>query len=417
MNNQYSISIFIDTRREKSNKKYPVKLRVYATQLRKQKFYPTIFEFTKKEFASIWETQKPREEYKDTRLEMQALDNLANKTAKLLKPFSFEQFEKKLFRKSGEGENVFYQYQQIIEKNEKFERYGNASNYAMSLKSIKDFLHHGKGKEPARLLFYEITPAWLNSYENYMLVNKERSRTTVSMYLRALRAVFNSAISDNEIEPEVYPFGKKKYQVPSVKKVKKSLTKEQLRKLFEAKPRTPEQEEAKDLWFFSYACNGMNVKDIALLRHKDLENDKIVYYRAKTINTAKADLKPIVIYLNEWSLSIIKKYGSSGNEPDELIFRIVQKGDSEIQKFTKIKNFTRFINQNLKKLAIAESLPKDISTYWARHSFSTNAIRNGASMEFVSEALNHRDLNTTQNYFAGFEDADKKELMKKMMNF
>jgi integrase/recombinase XerD len=417
MNNQYSISIFIDTRREKSNKKYPVKLRVYATQLRKQKFYPTIFEFTRKEFASIWETQKPREEYKDTRLEMQALESLANKTAKLLKPFSFEQFEKKLFRKSGEGENVFYQYQLIIDKNKKFDRYGNASNYEMSLKSIKAFLHYSKGKEPARLQFYEITPAWLNNYENFMLVTKERSRTTVSMYLRALRAVFNSAISENEIEPEVYPFGKKKYQVPSVKKVKKSLTKEQLRKLFEAKPRTPEQEEAKDLWFFSYACNGMNVKDIALLRHKDLENDKIVYYRAKTINTAKADLKPIVVYLNEWSLSIINKYGNYEKQPDGLIFKIVQNSDSEIIKFNKIKNFTRFINQNLKILAIAESLPKDISTYWARHSFSTNAIRNGASMEFVSEALNHSDLKTTQNYFAGFEDADKKELMKKMMNF
>jgi len=38
-------------------------------------------------------------------------------------------------------------------------------------------------------------------------------------------------------------------------------------------------------------------------------------------------------------------------------------------------------------------------------------------MEFVSEALNHSDLRTTQGYFAGFKEKDKKELMKNMMSF
>jgi site-specific recombinase XerD len=121
-------------------------------------------------------------------------------------------------------------------------------------------------------------------------------------------------------------------------------------------------------------------------------------------------------------MSFLRSSKSIKISKNNLIYLIIDNykrisSNSEIIKFNKIKNFTRFINQNLKILAIAESLPKDISTYWARHSFSTNAIRNGASMEFVSEALNHSDLKTTQNYFAGFEDADKKELMKKMMSF
>jgi len=75
------------------------------------------------------------------------------------------------------------------------------------------------------------------------------------------------------------------------------------------------------------------------------------------------------------------------------------------------------INQHIKKLAETIELPSNISTYWARHSFATSAIRNGASMEFVSEALSHSDLKTTQSYFAGFEEESKKEIMKSLMEF
>jgi len=58
-----------------------------------------------------------------------------------------------------------------------------------------------------------------------------------------------------------------------------------------------------------------------------------------------------------------------------------------------------------------------VSTYWARHSFATNAIRNGASMEFVQESLGHGSLSTTQQYFAGFENEAKRDFFQKLMNF
>jgi len=68
-------------------------------------------------------------------------------------------------------------------------------------------------------------------------------------------------------------------------------------------------------------------------------------------------------------------------------------------------------------LAVANKLPSDISFYYARHSFATNSLRKGASMEFISEALNHSDLSVTKNYFAGFEDEAKKEFANSIMNF
>jgi len=417
MNKQVFISIVLDTRREKANKKYPVKLRVFTSQPRIQKLYPTKFEFTKNEFTSIWGTLKTRNEHKEIKRELQAIETKAINIIKELNTFTFEQFEKKLFRKIGEGENIFYQYQIIIEELKKKKRIGTASNYELSLKSIKAFINYKTGKEPKQLFFVEVTTKFLNDYENYMIKAKERSSTTVGMYLRPLRAVFNSAISNKEITNEIYPFGIKKYVIPTGESVKKALSKDELKKLFEAKPLTPEQQRAKDFWFFSYSCNGMNIKDIAILKYKNLYDDKFEYLRAKTIITTKKKPKKIVIYLNKYTKSIIKKYANKNKEPNNFIFPILNDNQTELEMFNKIKNFTRFVNQNLKKLAISVELTSDISTYWARHTFSTLAIRGGATMEFVSEALNHSNIKTTQNYFDGFDDETKKEFAQTLMNF
>jgi len=36
-------------------------------------------------------------------------------------------------------------------------------------------------------------------------------------------------------------------------------------------------------------------------------------------------------------------------------------------------------------------------------------------MEFVSETLSYRDMKTTQNYFAGFDEESKREIIRKVM--
>jgi site-specific recombinase XerD len=418
METQYFISIVLDKRRIKGNGRFPVKLRVYTPYPKTQKLYPTNFEFTDKEFNSIWETTKPRNEFKETRRIIQAIENKAIDTAKGLTVFSFNEFEKKLFRKKGEGENVFYHYKTIIEGLKLEGQIGTASSYELSLKSLREYLSFLKVKDQSILFFNDITVKWLNNYEKFMTEKpKERSLTTVAIYLRALRAVFNKAINEKEIQLEIYPFGKRKYQIPAVRKVKKSLNKIELKTLFYTTPQNAEQEKAKAFWFFSYACSGMNIKDIALLRYKDLNEDRITYFRAKTIKTAKADLKPINVFLTDFTFQIIEKYGSKNKAPNQLIFDIINDNQNIEEQHWKIKNFTKFINQNLKKLAEKNNITGKISTYWARHSFATNAIRGGASMEFVSEALNHRDLKVTQGYFSGFEDNAKKEFMNSLMNF
>lgn len=409
MSNNITVSIYLDTRRAKQNDKYPVKLKVYQPEGNTRKYYPIGFEFTIKEFDSIWNTSKTRKEFKEIKDELNSIQVQYSEIVKKINPFSFNEFEKKAFLKSTNNENdVSGHYNETIERLRKNKQFGTASCYYLCLKSLLAF--HNKKK----LQFSEITPSWLNEYENYMIDNG-KSKTTVSIYLRTLRTIFNNAIAEKFINPEIYPFGKRKYVIPSPKAVKKALSKEQLKTLFESIPQTPEQEKAKDFWFLSYACSGVNMKDILNWKWKNLNDDVLIFNRAKTINTKK-DQKPIVIHLNDFSKSIVQKYAKQGT-PESLIFPILNTTDSPEKNFRQVKNFTKFINQNLLKLAKSIGINEPISTYWARHSFTTTAINRGASLEFIGEALGHSDMKTTIGYFAGFESEAKKLFSQSLMEF
>ncbi|MBK8245333.1 MAG: site-specific integrase [Saprospiraceae bacterium] len=417
MDKKVFISIALDKRRKKDNGKYPVKLRVFTTEPRIQKLYSTSFEFTEKEFQNIWITSKPKQEIRDIREKLKDIEKMAFDKAEDLVPFSFFEFEKKLYTSKGDRQNLIFKYKEQIERFKSLDQIGTAKMYELSLKSLLAFSKQLSGKEIESLNFREITSNWLELYEKHMTGTLNRSTTTISMYLRSLRAIFNNAIAAKDIEPEFYPFGKRKYQIPSSKSVKKALDKSQLKILFDAIPKTPEQEKARDFWFLSYLCNGINVKDIALLRYENLNGDELTFIRAKTRTTSKSNLKTITIYLNEYSKNILSKYSNTTKNPKNHIFTIVSDLDSELTKFDKIKNFTRFINQNLKILAKDNGITEEISSYWARHSFATNLIRSGGSMELVGELFGHSDKKTTQNYFAGFEDNEKRNIISKIMDF
>lgn len=410
----HNISMVLDKRRKKKSGKYPVKLRVFTSTPRKQKLYPTRFEYTEEEFSSIWETVRPRTVYKQARQQLMAIEQTANAIANDMEPFDFILFEKKLFRKRRDGTNVSYLYNERIRELRSFGQINTANNYQLALKSFGRYCIKDKCAIEDVSLF-DINANWLNKYEKYM-IQEGKSLTTVSIYVRTLKTIFNIAIGEREIESGYFPFGKGKYIVPKVTNKKKALSKEQLKVLFEATPKSPEEEMAKDFWFFSFACNGINMKDILLLKNRDIEDDSISFYRAKTISTSKGNLRKITVYLNDFAKDIIKKYKNDLLGQDDLVFPILQGFEDPSKIHYKIKNFTRFVNQHIKKICEEHGLPP-ISTYWARHSFATTAIRKGVSMEFVQESLGHSSLNTTKAYFAGFDDGTKKEFADQIMNF
>ena len=417
MKNECFISIYLDTRRLLNDGKYPVRLRVYASTPRIQKLYTTPFAYSQRDFESIWNTTKPRSEHKDARLMLAALESKAMELAKKITPFTHEQFERQYNRKASDVNRVAFYYEQRIAELTKSGQLGTASSYELSMKSIAHFANLKKAGKFDRLTFQDVTADWLKEYERYMTETSGKSLTTVGIYLRALRALFNEAKARRDIDPEFYPFGKRRYQIPATKNTKKALSSDHLRRLRDAVPANQEQAKARDFWFFSFACSGMNIKDIALLKWKDIEGDKLTFYRAKTMLTTKGRLTPIVVYLNEFAKQVIERYGKQGGSSSDFVFSIINEKNTPIEQRQKIQSFTRFVNQHIKRLAKANGLPEEVSSYWARHSFATTSIRKGASMELVSESLGHGNIRTTQGYFAGFDSDTKRELAESLMDF
>lgn len=414
----YLISIYHEKRRIKENGKFSVKLRVYnkSNNIKKVRYFTTGIDLTDKEFKEIWENAsntKFKGKKREIELKLKTIETRAEDVAKEMTVFDFITFEKKLFRKSTDKNNVQYHFNLVIDKNIKNNKIGTAESYKYTLKSLAQFSEDKKKTSIDKITFEAITIDWLNEYEKFML-EKGKSYTTVGIYTRTLRVVFNNAIESKDIHEDIYPFGKKKYQIPRTKKVKKALNSAQLKTLFNAEVTNESEAKAKDFWFFSYACNGMNLKDIALLKYTDIKDDKFSYYRAKTFDKT-AEKTTITIHLTDFTNGIITKYCNKNKSG--YVFDIINIKEDSLTQHKKIKNFTRYINDHIKRVAKASDLPVDISFYWARHSFATNSIRKGASMEFISEALNHSDLSVTKKYFAGFEDEAKKEFANSLLDF
>jgi integrase len=425
----YVITVYHDLRRAKkpadkkdkeeaethpTNKIYPIKLRVYFDY--KTRHYPIGLDISVKDFERSYFAERPRGTFAE--IKDNILINLARakRIAKEIEPFSLEKFEKKLLRPSGSAGNVFYYYTSTIARLKKEERIKTASNYELSEKSIKNYLKDHRNNSNA-ISFDSITVSFLNDYEKWML-KAGKGLTTVGIYLRPLRALFNVAIAAGEIEKDVYPFGKGKYEIPAGENVKKALTKDELKKLFLYQlPDESPLIKARVFWFFSYQANGMNIRDICDLQYLNYDGDRISFIRSKTKRTTKKKSKPITIIVTPFIREVITRYGNENKGPQTYLFPIFNHSMDAAEKVRVCNAFVRFINQHMKKLALLVGVDPAISTYFARHSFSTISVQNGSSLEFIQEALGHQSILTTQNYWAGFDHVKKIENANKLMDF
>ncbi|QQM28088.1 site-specific integrase [Elizabethkingia sp. M8] len=410
MKRDFVISVTLDKRRLKTDNTYPVRLRVFTPHDRKQKLYATAFSFTEKDFSSVWETTKPRSEYKEARLTLQAIESKANEIATSLIDFNFEDFERLMYNKTSREQNVNFYFNKFIEKHNQRNAIGTVSTYVSALRCLLRF------HPTPNIEFKDISVSYLEEFQRYCIEKEGKSLTTIGIYLRNLRAVFNEAIEQKTITRDSYPFGKRKYQIQAPAKVKKALSGEQLKLLYEGVPENVDQEKAKAFWFFSYLCNGMNFHDILNLKCGDVDSEKITFIRTKTAKSTIAP-KPIVVYITPYAKDVISKYGNLNQSPKDFIFPVFHHSQNAKEQYLKKQTFICFINKHFLKYAQSLGINEKISTYWARHSFTTTAIRKGASIEYVGEAIGHTDIKTTMNYFSGFEDQAKRDISHKLLDF
>lgn len=421
-----SLAIILDKRRIKQKiRKCPVKLRVAFE--RETKYYGTIYDLSEEEYGKL-NTPNVVAGLKAVRNKLRDIEREADNAIRTMSCFHFDDFEKEfildnpLFNQQKTTQNVTGAYgydvaqyahrfpifkeltmpagtllvafRSYIDKLLRGDRIGTAVCYQTSYYALEKF--HGN------VLFSEVTVDYLNDFERWML-RKNYSKTTIGIYVRSLRCIFNEAFQDGIIKRDKYPFGRRRYQVPTSRNIKKALTLEDVSKLYYLQPTRKEKQWAKDFWFFSYLGNGINPKDMACLKYKNIESDYFMFERAKTEKATRCDPKPITVFFTEDMRVIIDRWANKGKNPNNYVFPVLEPDITALRQYELIELFTQSINDWLRRVKKKLNIEKRLTTYVARHPFSTVLKRSGVSTEFIQESLGHTNIRTTEKYLDSFE--------------
>ncbi|MBR9859966.1 site-specific integrase [bacterium] len=389
--NQATAIIYLDQNRPKQNGKCSIKIKV--TYNRKRKYYSTGLDATSKEFEQALFGKRKTNEQKELKVKSEYFENKANDVIKTLAVFSFDAFQEMYLDHRNTTDSVSFAFDKYIENLRLENRLKTADSYHNAKVSLS--------KYKSDLSFAEVTPSFLKKYENWMMT-KGKSISTVGIYLRSLRTVYNS----QSINTKVYPFGKgkNKYTIPTSKNIKKALTLDEIGKIYNYEsPPLSAKDKAKDYWLFLYLCNGMNVKDFCLLKWSNINGNMLTYRRAKT-KRSRRESKQISVALKPETLRIIEKWGMLSINKEAYIFPHINNNmDAEQRKYV-YWSVTKSINKHMKQIASEVGINKEVTTYFARHSFATILKRSGTTIEMISELLGHSSVGVTENYLDSFEN-------------
>ncbi|MEN9549077.1 MAG: hypothetical protein RIR12_1668 [Bacteroidota bacterium] len=395
-----------DSRRIKKDGRLPLKLRI--TYKGGRKYYSTGHSATQEEWIQI-NSDTVKGKLRTVKNDIAVIEKEAERMLDRITPFSFRRFEDEFFEKPVRYSTLEALFKAYVAQLNKNEQYGTADSYTTAIRSLLRFKQ--------KLTLQDITVDFLRNYEKAML-ESGKSATTIGIYLRPLRSIMNQAKADGIIKAEQYPFGLKKYTIPSGRNIKKALTLEQVNQIFNySAPPKSNMEMAKDFWVFTYLCNGINMMDVGKLKWKDLNKNSITFEREKTKNAQRGSSQKIVAIRNPYIDAIIEKYSTKSRSQDSYVFKILDSSDDKKNARTKIKQFTKVVNKWTKKIGADLGFENKITTYVARHSFATILVRNGAPLELASQSLGHTNLSTTQKYFAGFDLELQAKYMKGLTDF
>ncbi len=394
-NNGITISSILDQRREMNGGTYPVKIRV--TFKRERKYYSTGKNLSTEEWEKLSDTKSKKQISVRTDIQF-SFDKVKNAVIQLERDDNFSFTALNIYLGQSSADNTLgIAFHAKIESLLSENRIGSYNYYRDTLKTIEDFA----GKN---IPFEYITVTWLKKFEKHLL-DTGRNYTTIGMRCRAIRSIMNDALTSGIIREKQYPFGRGKYEIPTGQGRKLALTLQQIKTLVTYSDGSEAIEHYRDLWFFSYLCNGINFADLITLKYANIQNDEIFFTRAKTINTSRVK-KEICAVITPEMKAIMDKWGNSDKSPDSYIFGFLNGDETPLQITKRVRDVISNCNRHLRKIGKAIGIA-GLSTYTARHSYATVLKRSGANIAYISESLGHKDLKTTENYLASFEKEER----------
>lgn len=390
-------AIILDTRREKKDGTYPIKIRVTYDQ--RYKKYGTKYDLSESDYMIITRKNFRSEKLRNIKTALDKIKVNVDELISGMDEFSFDEFENLFLEKRGDMTNLINAFDQIVVQKKESGRIATAIGYEYAKKSLQEFekFQSNKSEDVENIHFKKLTVNYLKEYDSWMR-SKGKTTTTIGMYLRNVRALMNSAVKNNVIKANAYPFGVGKYEIPTSNSIKKALTNDELKKLFAYQPEQGSPEHFYfDLWLFSYLCNGLNIKDILRLKYSDIHGESLIFVRAKTEHTTKQRTE-IEAILTPIAKQIIDQWGTKPIQPDNFIFPFLNK-NMTAEKQHKVKEQVVWqINKYIKRVAEKVGIDAKMTTYVARHSYTSKLLRAGISIEFLRQQLGHTDSKTTLNY-------------------
>lgn len=394
-----AISLYLDLRKLLKDKTYMLKVRVTFSSKGKtvQKYYSTGVRITEDQWKRMrsgsvpFSLRKKREEA--LKAESRALE--IAEANPVISPGLFDAIYSGRLTSSSDVTPLF---NEVISEMEAQGRISYASSFRCALKSLLDF----RGNFPLSM----VDTDFLKAYERWM-VDQGNTRTTVGIYLRPLRVVFNLAMDRKIVSRDIYPFGKKGYVIPTGSNVKKALAKADKNKLEKVKPENEQERQAILFWMFSYYCNGMNFTDMAFLKQENIHNDFISYNRRKTLRTERVQ-KPIHVPLHARAKKILAELGKH----TPYCFGIIAEEMTPLERYKSIQWWIKKTNTHLNKVAVRMGYAGKINTYNARHTFATVLLKGGADIKEIQESLGHSSISTTEHYLKGLDVEGAKKLSR-----
>jgi hypothetical protein len=111
---------------------------------------------------------------------------------------------------------------------------------------------------PANLFFEDINPSWLQGFEKF-LQKKGNAINTISMDFRNIRAVFNHAIDNQQLDLQYYPF--RSFKIKTEETEHRAISVDELRNVF-AFEGTQSENWARDVALLMFLLIGINAVDL-----------------------------------------------------------------------------------------------------------------------------------------------------------
>jgi integrase len=402
----------------------PVKLCI--TYLRKQKYYSIVGKLKNNEWQFLSEedikkvtSTSPRGKYRNIAFEFKLIIGDAEKIINAIPNFSFNQFDEQFFNKAGSWDNVFAAIWNHIQDLKNENRLGYASSFESTLRAIKEF-HTGKtykfnprkdkietrakeylsGKE---LKFVDITSSWLKKFEKWMIEN-HKSETSTGIYMRNLRVIFNLAIKKGIKAP--YPFTE--YKPISSENRKMALEPVEIASILNYETKDPQEQFYRDLFMFSFFCNGANLSDLCRLKWSNIKDGQILFERYKTRH--KRNKTYIAIEISETLQQIIDRICLRTIGYDGYLLPILKIEWDETRCYAEIKQKTKELNKYIRIISKEVGIKQNISSYTARHSFASIQSASGLSTIKLKDLLGHSSTNVTEGYIKSLDRKTNKEI-------